>query len=567
MDVKVMSVWELYSTARNLARPQFIAVMWVTFFVNILTFAGPVYTVQMYDRIIPSQGYETLVILSVFVTILLIATGLLDTGREALLYRVANRLEIYLYETFLQCFGDDTEVKKQDRMQFIGDVNRLKRFISEGLFTAILDLAFIPFFFLAIFYVHWVLGIFSISLIVLYLVFLALSSRAQTTDINAQDSESLLRSMIRNDDYIQPSGMSDILARKVSDKKEDETLSALVKSDKELRFMNIVKSSHAIFQTLSIGLGAYFVLLEELSLGMMIVVSMLLRKGVGPIQQLVAQRRRLAELLHSCRRICRLLHVKTSRQEKTMIVDYSGSLTISNLFVSKPGEGKPFLKSLNLELSPGQLVCIQGKPESGKSLLLRAIVGQNRINSGSITFDKVPINNWSKEQFGKEIGYLPQKVSLFNGTIKQNICRFSTVIDDQRIVKVASKVGVHDFICNLKDGYETQIQKTTYLPNSVTQKIGLARALYFDPKLLILDEPTTYLDGASLKALPELFAQLNHEGVGVLFTSNRNIISVNPDAKYRLVEGRLKEFGQEMEQGERRENRRKQFNPNVREIF
>ena len=567
MEVKVMGGWDLYSIAKNQARPQFNAVVWVTLFLNILTFAGPVYTVQMYDRIIPSQGVETLVFLSIFVTLLLIAKGWLDTGREALLYRIANRLEAHIYEVFLQNFAGKNDCKKQEQLQVIGDVNRLKRFIAEGLLTAILDLAFIPFFFVAIFYVHWMLGIFSLSLIAIYLLLLAVSKRVLPSKENTQGSDVLLRNMIRNCDYIHPSGMSDILAKKVTERRDDETLLALTQSDRELRFMNMVKSLRAIFQTLSIGLGAYFVLLEELSLGMMIVVSILLGKAVAPIQQLVTQRKRLTDLYQSCQRICSVLDNPFAEQASKTIVDFSGNLHVDKIFVSKPGSIKPFLKSLNLEVSPGQLVCIQGKPESGKSLLLKAIVGQIRIKSGSVTFDKVPIFNWSKSQFGKEIGYLPQNVNLFHGTIKENIARFNDAIDDQRIVRVASKVGVHEFICNLEDGYETKIQKTNYLPDSVIQKIGLARALYFDPKLVILDEPGSFLDGASLRALPELFAQLTSEGVGVLYTSNRNMNAISPDMTYRLIDGKLIDFENDGPQFERRKNRRKKLNANVREIF
>jgi PrtD family type I secretion system ABC transporter len=535
--------------AVSACKPYLAAVVFFSFFINLLMFVAPLYMLQVYDRVLMSRSTVTLIALTVIAVALLIVYGLLEAVRSRILVRAGVKVDEKLnVPVFRAIFQGSVRARGGSTAQALRDMDTLREFLSGGAILAFCDAPWVPIFIAVGFMLHPVLGLVSLSGSIIIFA-LALANEISTRSILQSAGASSLKATneattnLRNAEVVQAMGMLPAVMSRWSVRHRDGLAKQL---DASNRAGAILASSRFVRLTLQVailGAGAFLAVKGEITPGTMIAASIIMGRALAPVEMAVGQWKSFVVGRNAYKRLGELLDHVGFQETPMRLPDPKGDITVQNVSLVPPGGKALVLNNVSLELEAGAAIGLVGPSGSGKSSLARAIVGVWPVAAGTIRYDGADLKQWDPEHLGPHIGYMPQDVELFSGTVAENIARFQG-IDSEAVVAAAAKAGVHEMILQLPEGYETQLgEGGQALSGGQRQRIALARALFGNPKILVLDEPNANLDTDGEQALARALQQAKSDGTSIIVISHRPSLLSVVDMIAVLKDGALMKYG------------------------
>ncbi len=509
------------------AKKSFIMVGLFSMFINILMLVPPLYMLQLYDRVLGSRSQDTLIMLTLIVVVLFITMGLLEVVRSRVLVRVGNKLDSMLSQRiFDSLFELERKAPGRSSSMPLNDLTQVRQFMTGNGLFAFFDAPWMPIYIIVLFIFHPAFGFFAIFAAIV-LVGITIANEYSTKDKLAEAnnlsraSTIYVDSNIRNAEVVNAMGMRNNISKVWADKYYGFLNAQNIASDSAGVWSNLSKSLRVMFQSLILGLGAYLAINMEVTPGMMIAASIIMGRALAPLDLIIGSWKGFSSARSSYERIEGLLNDFPKDKEYMQLPAPKGEITLENVVVIPPSGTVPSLKGISMKIEKGDVVGIIGPSAAGKSSLARVMLGLWPLSNGVARIDKADISQWDREDLGKYVGYLPQDIELFEGTVSQNIARFGEV-EPEKVVEAASKAGVHEMILKLNEGYDTKIGPGgASLSGGQRQRIGLARALYNNPVFVVLDEPNSNLDDVGEAALVEAIKTLRAGGTTVVIITHR----------------------------------------------
>jgi len=536
------------------ARQAFCGAMTAAFafsaFVNLLMLTAPLYMLQVYDRVLASRSVETLVALSLLAGFLFLIMGLLDHARGRVMARVGGRLQAGLEGRVLSAalrrlalFPQDTAALGAQR-----DLDAVARFWASPVLLALFDAPWTPVFIALLFVFHPWLGLLAIGGgVTLALITWAnqrmTAAAVQSSTLAVQATDRLAEALKAEAEVIQALGMRAAVFARWQAGRAVARDSGLVAADISGRWSVFSRTFRLFLQSAMLGLAAWLVLRAELSAGAMIAASILLGRALQPVEQAVGQWATVTEAAQARARLAGLLAQVPPPVPSTPLPRPDARLEVQGLAVAAPG-GPMLLRGVGFSLAPGQVMGVIGPSGAGKSTLARALVGVARPAAGRIRLDGADLGQYGSDALGAMVGYLPQRVPLFDGTIAENIARLECAPDPGQVIAAARAAGAHAMILDLPAGYDTPVSPHgSRLSGGQIQRLGLARALYGDPVLLVLDEPNASLDTEGAQALNLAIRAARARGAAVLVMAHRPAALQECDLLMVLKDGQMTACG------------------------
>ena len=526
----------------------FVSVGLFSVFVNLLMLTGPLFMLQVYDRVLGSRSEETLVALLVLVAGLYSLMGVLDYARGRVAARVGAGFQSQLDRRVFAGTLKYATLEQSSGASSLRDLEAIQKLFSSPALFALLDIPWAPIFILAIFIFHPLLGwlalgggvlLIAIAIVNQFLTFRPVGNANQ----KARASDALAESLRSQGEVVRGMGMETAALSRWQNLRNTALTAQIQSSDLTGSFSTLSKTLRFFLQSLILALGAYLVLQGEITAGAMIAASILLGRALAPVEQTIAQWPLILRARYGWRGLVEFLGQIPEPDERLDLPKPRAILEVEQVTVVPPGSKFPSLRIDGFSLSPGVALGVIGQSASGKSTLARLLTNIWQPVSGTVRLDGAAINQYGQD-LGKHIGYLPQDVSLFDATVAENISRLSENPDAESVVKAAKRAGAHEMILKLSDGYDTVISGGLGgLSGGQRQRIGLARAMYGDPVLLVLDEPNASLDSPGSNALNRAIQQFKSEGSSVIIMAHRPSGIAECDLLMVLQGGMRKAFG------------------------
>jgi ATP-binding cassette, subfamily C, bacterial PrsD len=522
--------------------------------INVLALTGAIYMLQVYDRVIPSRSIPTLIGLSVLLVALFAANGILDLLRTRIMSRIGVRIDESLRDLLfnaVQLLSLRSNVEG-DGLQAVRDMDKVRTFLSGIAPTALFDLPWIPVYLIIIFMLHPFLGWFAVvGAVLLIVITIATELLSRQPNLRATISGGMRMALAgtssRNAEVIRAMGMGPVLTtrwRNLSDRHlQDQTdasdaVSGLGVTSKALRLL---------LQSGILGLGAYLAVIGQVSPGSIIAGSIVMSRALAPIETVTQHWRGFLDARQATVRLRTIVAaVASEAREVIELPAPTKTVSVENLNVAPPGVQKPTIQGIAFSLKAGDALGIIGPSGSGKSTLARALVGawDPLPGGGTVRFDGAGIDQWQPEALGRHIGYLPQDIQLFDGTVAENIARLAPDATDESVVAAAKAAGAHELIVALPAGYQTKLKENGGgLSAGQRQRVALARALYGDPLLVVLDEPNSNLDAAGDAGLSAAIKAVRERGGIVVVIAHRPAAIAHVDKVLAMAGGRMQAIG------------------------
>ncbi|MBK1668706.1 type I secretion system permease/ATPase [Rhodovibrio sodomensis] len=537
------------SQALASVRGPFVATVVFSFFINLLMFVAPLYMLQVYDRVLGSRNETTLVMLTIIAGGMLFVFGLLELVRSRVLVRIGCRLDRVLNDqVFSSVFERTVKQPSTGHSQALRDLDSLREFLTGPGLIAFCDAPWVPLFLAVVFLFHPVLGLVAlVGALIIFLLALAneILTRKPLSDASKASvgANTFVSTSLRNAEAVQAMGMLSGIMSRWSAKHQDVIGLQAQASDRAGLILSSSKAIRMFLQVAILGAGAYLVLQQEITPGTMIAASIIMGRALAPVEAAVGQWRSFVNARTGYRRLNDLLLNTNAKKEQMSLPSPRGHVTVEGIVVAPPGSRTPVLKGVSFEVPAGEALGVIGPSGAGKSTLARALVGVWPAANGSVRLDGADLHDWDKEQLGPFLGYLPQDVELFDGSVAENISRFRDM-DSDAVVRAAGMAGVHEMILRLPDGYDTQIGAGGQaLSGGQRQRVALARALYGDVRFVLLDEPNANLDTEGEKALIAAIGRLRGEGRTVVIITHRPQLLSGVDKVLAIDSGRVQAFG------------------------
>lgn len=532
-------------------RTALIGVGIITGILNVLMLTGSFYMLEVYDRVVPGRSVPTLVFLSVIAVFLFGVQGLLDFIRSRILVRIGawidERLSGPVFEAVLKM---PLRAKDQGNgLLPLRDLDQVRGFLAGNGLPAFFDLPWMPLYLGICYLFHPLIGLaatFGALVLVGFTILTEVKTRAALKTAGNQGSLrfSTAEASRRNADVVQAMGMSPRLLGRWQKANDEYVDSQLRASDVAGGFGSAAKSFRMCLQSLVLGLGAYLAIQDLATAGIIIASSILTARALAPVDLVIANWRTFTAARQSWKRLGDLLKAMSQREPEVLLPKPCQDLVLENLFVGPPGQPSLVVQDVSFALKAGAGLGIIGPSASGKTSLIKAVVGVWRPARGKVRLDGAAIDQWSPDRLGPHFGYLPQDVELFGGTIAQNISRFDENAKSEEVIAAARAAGVHDLIVYLPEGYETPIgEGGSALSAGQRQRIALARALYRNPFLVVLDEPNSNLDAEGEEALTQAILGVRARGGIVIIVAHRPSSLVAVDWVLVMKDGRAQAFG------------------------
>jgi ATP-binding cassette subfamily C protein len=537
----------------NVVRANLAIVLVFTVFINVLVLALPIYLFQISDRVLTSRSHDTLVMLTAVVVGAVLLQATLDAVRRFILMRTAVEVAVQLGTPILSAAARASLHGNGRDYQVLGDLQQLRSFIVSGTLLAFLDAPMAPLFVLAIYFLHPHLGyivvIASIALFVVAVINQRLTAKPFAEANNLLSRATLhLDSMSRNSQIINALAMIPEAVR-IWGRDTAGSLRAQVRAqDRNIIMSSISKGVRLLTQVAMLGWGAYLAIDGHLTGGMVIAASIIAARALTPIEGAIEGWSGFSQFRASFARIKALLQSSPFNFERLILPDPKGRLDVERILFVPPPNKKVLLNGISFSLMPGESLAVIGNSGAGKTTLGKMLVGSILPTSGAVRLDLMDLRNWDQRQFGEKIGYLPQDVQLFPGTIKANIARMREDASDQAIYDAAVLADVHELIATFPQGYETYVAGDgAPLSGGQKQRIALARAFFGDPKLVVLDEPNSNLDSLGEAALAKALLHARKQQITVVTITQRPALLNVVDKILVLNNGSVSMFGSRTE--------------------
>ncbi|MBR1125859.1 type I secretion system permease/ATPase [Bradyrhizobium lablabi] len=532
-------------------RNAFIGVGIMSCMINILYLTGSIFMLEVYDRVIPSRSVPTLVGLIVLCAGLYIAQGILDMLRARILGRIGTSLDeamsARVFETIVRLplmMGN-----RSDGMQPLRDLDAVRSFLGSMGPGAFFDLPWLPFYLVICFAFHWMIGVAAligaIILVTLTLITEFMSRRpARDTLVLGVRRNDIATSSRRNAEVLVAMGMSGRLTKRWTEANEKYLSGNQTASDVTGGLGAIAKVLRMMLQSAVLAVGAYLVIHQEATAGIIIAGSILSARALAPVDLAIAHWKGFVAARQSWHRLNKLLETIPERKEQTLLQAPVKRLSVEAITMVPPGDQRVIVQDVSFALEAGTGLGVIGPSGSGKSSMVRALVGVWQPVRGKVRLDGAALDQWPSDVLGRYVGYLPQDVELFGGTIAQNISRFDPEAKSEAIITAAKEAGVHDMIIKMREGYDTQIgEGGGALSAGQAQRVALARALYGNPFLIVLDEPNSNLDSEGDEALTRAVRGARGRGAIVVVVAHRPVGIEAVDQLLVLKDGRMQAFG------------------------
>jgi len=531
------------------AKTAFIMTGFFSMFINILMLVPTLYMLQLYGRVVTSRSEETLIMLTGIVVVLFITLGLLQIVRSRVLIRISNKMDKQLNKrVFDSLFKLAEKHPNKASTAPLNDLAQIRQFMTGSGLFAFFDAPWLPIYVSVLFMFHPDYGYFSLGAIAILLTITILnefSTKGKLKEANKFNSEATMyvSSNLRNAEVIHAMGMKDNI-RAIWQEKHFNFLNAQSKASASASiWANTSKITRMMLQSLMLGLGGYLAITNQVNSGMMIAGSIMLGRALAPLDLMVNTWKQFSGARTSYVRLNELLDNFPKEKEYMELPAPSGEIILEQVVVIPPNGKEPSIKGISMIMKKGDVVGVIGPSAAGKSSLARAILGLWPLHNGKVRLDKADISQWDKVALGKHIGYLPQDIELFQGTVSENIARFGE-IDPKKIVEAAQKANVHEMILKLPDGYDTKIGVGgSSLSGGQRQRIGFVRAIYDNPVLVVLDEPNSNLDELGEQGLIQAINSLKANGSTVIIITHRPSILQVTNKLVVMKNGLLEMYG------------------------
>jgi PrtD family type I secretion system ABC transporter len=532
-------------------RGVFVFLFGISGIINILALTGALYMMQIYDRALTSGSVSTLVALSVLAIGLYLFQGFFDIIRSQILIRLGARLDTELaplaHKVVIEMprYGYSTS----EAMERGRDVDTLRGFLSGQGPIALFDLPWMPIYLIFVWLLHPMLGMLTIGgaavLAILTILAEVLTRRHSQSMLKATVARnSVADSNARNSEIMHAMGITGRAVKRFEAANGRHLECQTATSDIGGTLSGLSKVMRMVLQSAILGLGAYLAIRGDMSAGAIIASSIVTARALAPVDQVIAQWKGVVAARRSRNRLDETLAVINDTSDHVELPAPHKSLSIENITTVAPSTGAVLLSEVSLQLKAGQALGLIGPSGGGKTTLARSILGIWPVLRGSIRIDGADLSQWTESFFHSHVGYLPQDVALMDGTIADNISRFAETPDAREIVRAAQTAGIHEMIVHLRDGYQTELgPHGTALSAGQRQRIALARALYGDPFLIVLDEPNSNLDAEGEEALTRVITKVRERGGIVVIVAHRPSALQAVDMVGLVQNGRLVAFG------------------------
>ena len=529
--------------------PGFLTAIFFSLFINILAFVSPLYMLQIYDRVINSRNTMTLIALTVIAVFLVIVYAALEKIRSAILVRLgilfSNLSRSRLFDAVLK--GSLLQPGR-GHSQALRDLDTIREFLTGTGLISFCDAPWVPRFVAGCFILHRWYGYIATAGAVLIFCFAIANELLTRKQLKAASTKVIVASSyasatFRNAELLHAMGMLPGLRDRWLRRQDEGLELQAAASDRAGHLVAASKFLRVFLQIAILGMGAYLSIEQESTPGAMIAASIIMGRALAPVELAVANWKGFIAARSAYDRIMGLFGILPEEMDKLPLPAPEGHLSVENVIAVPPGAKDPVLRGITFALRPGEVLGVLGPSAAGKSSLARVLVGVWPTVHGKVRIDGAEIDHWAPERLGCHIGYLPQDVELFSGSIAENIARFNE-LNEIEIINAARMAGVHDMIQALPAGYNTQIGEGGFaLSGGQRQRVGLARALYGKPAYIILDEPNASLDADGEAALLSAIQQLRHHGSTVVLITHKTNILAAADKIVVLSHGQVAGFG------------------------
>ncbi len=545
---------EPYKAALEKLRRSFVQAALFSAGINLLMLAGPLYMLQIYDRVLSSGSVPTLMGLFVIIVVLYAFLGVYEFMRSRLLSRAAYRMDELIGDTAFRQQLQDPAAAPANTGNPLRDLEIIRGFLSGPAIRGLFDFPWIPIFLVAVFLIHPALGFLTLAgaAVVAGAAWLNQWATQHTISmgmrLDAQERGFTDRSQ-HSAEAIRAMGMQSAIMGRWRAMHDTSLAQNQRGGDRSDGFAAFSRAFRLLLQSMLLTGGAYLALNQQISAGMIVGVSILAGRALAPVDQVIGQWRSIGKAAEAHRRLKTALDQAPAEKPRVTLPAPTGALSFNNVTKLMPGvasgpDRPRILTQVSFELEPGEVLGVIGNSAAGKSSLARMLVGIWRPDSGEVRLDGATLDQWEPDELGRHIGYLPQHVEMLPGTIAENIARFEPEADDKQVFHAARVAGVHDMILGLPDGYATRIGAAEQpLSGGQVQRIGLARAVYRLPRIVVLDEPNAHLDAHGDDSLTETIRYLRKKGSTVIVMAHRPSVIAEASKVLILHKGMVARFG------------------------
>ena len=522
--------------------------------VNLLMLSTPLFSMQVLDRVLGSQNTNTLLMLVLVIILALALLGLIQAARSFAMNKMANWLEDRLSETvFSNSVRLALDSKAMANSQQLRDLQTVKTFLTSPGLISIMDMPWAIIFIIVLFILHTYIGFLAIIAGTVLVVFGLIADRA-TKPLIEINNENFIKSMrqvdqsTRNAEVIEVMGMKKNIIASWQNLNQDVQQTQNLVTKRQSIFMEITKFFRLVIQISVTALGAWLVIQGQITSGTIIASSSLVGRALAPFEAAINSWKGFVTCRKSYERLTKSFTRYSDESGKMSLPEPEGIIEAENVYFAPPGMQKHILKGVGLSLNKGEILGVIGPSASGKTTLAKLLVGIYHPNIGAVRIDGASLKDWKKEELGPHLGYLPQDVELFSGTVKENIARMNADPNSEDVVVAAQLAGVHDMILQLSQGYDTNIGLDgSMLSGGQKQRVGLARAFYGDPKFIVLDEPNASLDTQGEEALMTAISVAKEKGITTIIISHKISILDIVDKVLLMKDGMVASFGPKKE--------------------
>ena len=516
---------------------------------NVLMLAPSLYMLQVYDRVLTSQNKFTLLALTLIILLAYLAIGFIEWIRSSMLVRLSAAMDLTESDRiYAAAFAQTPLARSTSPAQVMQDFSAVRQVVTGSVVLALLDLPWAPLYIALLFVFAWPLGVLAVVGMLLLTVIAIISERVTKEPLAesgkiASQAAFMLNKHHRHIEIISALGMIPVLGKRWQAQNKEALLLQIQASSKMSKLSALGRYIRLTLQSMTLGMGAFLVLEGKMSGGMMIAGSILLGRALAPVEQLIGSWKQLVSGLAAHQRLQLLLDDEKKTDQPFALPPPKGQISVEGVTVVLEAKSEPVLRNIKFSLVVGDTLAVVGPSASGKSTLARTLLGLIAPHTGDVRLDGADIRQWPREKLGQYVGYLPQDIELFEGTVAENIARFQEV-DASLIIAAAQLAHVHDMILRLPKGYDTLVgEGGAMLSGGQRQRLALARAVFGQPRFVVLDEPNSNLDDQGDRALAQTLLDLKKQGTTVIVISHRTSILTVVDKMLLLQEGTQVSFG------------------------